>query len=495
MLPRPGRRPSPAGAVGRTTPATGSPVVRIRPTPGEGLRIFRRMQPARRLVIPALLVFLPTLLADASAPVVADGEPAQRRNQVVETVERAKPAVVSVRTTQRVARSLFDWDDLVLREEPAEVEGGLGSGVIFHPAGFVITNAHVIAHASSLFVEQVSTAGGSVGRRALPFAVDLTNDLAILRIVPLEGATSPETFPFLSLGRSDDLLLGETVIAVGNPFKLGLSVSTGVVAGLNRSLRLGRRTFDDFVQVSAPINPGNSGGALLDVTGRWIGVTTAIYSRVYGAEGIAFAIPADRVRRLVGTAFRRRVLTGDWVGLDEAEGPAAAAAVKAVFPRGPAAGTGIEAGDVILSVNGALTPTLYDYSMAMLALPAGSVVRLGLVRAGRELPTPVSLALTPVPTDALSLEHLGLLASDVAAYEGGVVVRSVEAGGPAERLGLRTGDVIRALGSWRVRHTDDLLVFLQMVKSDDLVDVVAQRPPADGSGQPVRNLTGRLRAR
>ncbi len=443
------------------------------------------------LVVPALLL----AVGVGPRPAAADGDPEVRRNQIVRTVERAKPAVVSIRTTQRVARSLFDWDDLVLREEPAEVEGGLGSGVIFHPAGFVITNAHVIAHASSLFVELSGAQGESISRRAAPFAVDLTNDLAILRIAPQEGAAPGETFPHLSLGRSDDLMLGESVIAVGNPFKLGLSVSTGVVAGLNRSLRLGRRTFDDFVQVSAPINPGNSGGALLDVTGRWIGVTTAIYSRVYGAEGIAFAIPADRVRRLVGTAFRRRVLTGDWLGLDEADDPAGAALVKAVFPQGPAVGTGVEVGDVIESVNGAATPTLYDYAMALLPLPSGSPVRLGLRRKGGPAPGVATVTLTPVPTDELARARLGLIASDVASYEGGVVVRSVEPGGPAEKLGLKVADVIRALGRWKIRNTDDLLVFLQVVKPGDLVDVVAQRPSPLGEDAPPRSLQGRLRAR
>lgn len=455
-------------------------------------RALRRVP--RRAIPPLLLLALVGPgLAGSGGAAAADGDAAQRRNQVVATVERVKPAVVSIRTTQQVARPWFDMDGVVLREERDEVEGSLGSGVLFHPAGFVITNAHVIARASSLFVE-LNSPQGSVSRRAAPFAVDMTNDLAILRILPREGAEQAEIFPYLELGTSSDLMLGETVIAVGNPFKLGLSVSTGIVAGVNRTLNLGKRTFSDFVQVTAAVNPGNSGGALFDVTGRWIGVTTAIYNRVSGAEGIAFAIPSDRVRRLVGQAFRRRVLADDWLGLEEVEGPAGVAQVKAVFPRGPAAASGLKAGDVLAQVNGVATPTLFDYAMATLNLPRGSVARLGVVREGRALPEPFLIQLSPVPTDELALKHLGFSVADVPDYQGGVVVKSVRAGGPAAKVGLRVGDVVLALGTWRIRHTDDLLVFVQMVGPGDLVDLLAQRPLPDGTLRSPRGLNGRLTA-
>lgn len=457
----------------------------------------RRGARAARIVgtLLALLLAELLLLALVAGAARAEGEVAPRRNLVVETVERVKPAVVSIRTTQRVTRSQFAFedDDLVLRPQTVEVEGSLGSGVIFHPAGFLITNAHVIAPASSLMVE-ISTPSGNESRKAAPFAVDLTNDLAILRILPREGAAVPETFPYLRLGTSSDLMLGETVIAVGNPFRLGVSVSTGVVAGQNRTLTLGRRTFSDFVQVTAAVNPGNSGGALFDVTGRWIGVTTAIYERVRGgAEGIAFAIPADRVRRLVGQAFRRRVLADDWLGLDEVEGPAGEAQVKAVFPRGPAGASGIKAGDVITAVNGEPTPTLFDYAMATLNLPRRSVARLSVTRAGTPLPEPLLLPLAPVPTDDLSLEHLGFRGGDAADYQGGVLVKSVRPGGPAATAGLRPGDIVLGLGMWRLRHTDDLLVFVQMVAPGDLVDVLVQRTLPDGTRSP-RGFTVRLTA-
>jgi serine protease Do len=422
----------------------------------------------------------------------ADGEPELRESAVVKSIKRVRPAVVSLRTTRLVQQRFWDPEELVLRNEVAEREGGLGSGVIFHPAGFVITNAHVIAQANNLYVHRAGEER-SEGRRAVEFAVDPTNDLAILRILPLEGSREPETFPFLALGRSGDLMLGETVMAVGNPFKLGLSVSTGVIAGLERSLTLGRKRFDDFIQVDAAINPGNSGGALLDVTGRWIGVTTAIYRRVYGAEGIGFAIPADRVRGLVGAAFKRRVLTGEWLGIDEGEGPGGGAAIKTIFPRGPAGAAGLKRDDVLVSVNGKPTLTLYDYAMEMLNVAPGSVVRLGVVRAGRELAAPVPVQLLPVPTEALSQEHFGLVAADMPDYEAGVVVRSLRAGGPAAAVGVRVGDVVVGLGGRRIYNTDDLLVLLQNVKAGDLVTIVVRRLMAEG-GTPRELPAGRMQA-
>lgn len=446
---------------------------------------------ARLPAVLAVLLLLAVLPGGRALPAArADGDPDLRRNQVVRTVERAKPAVVSVRTTQVVTRQLVDWD-LVIREEPTEVEGSLGSGVIFHPAGFVITNAHVILRGSNFFVHPPGQEKAQ-GWSALPLAVDLTNDLAILRILPQEGR--PDTFPWLPLGRSNDLMLGEQVIAVGNPFKLGLSVSTGVVAGVNRSLKVGRTTFDDFIQVDAAINPGNSGGPLLDVTGRWIGVTTSIYRRVYGAEGIAFAIPTDRVRRLVGAALKSRVAVGAWLGLEEAEAADGGVEVKAVFPVGPAAASELREGDRLVAVDGKPTPTPYDWALALLDVAPGREVE---VRARRTAPDgtatdlpPQRIRFEPIPTATLARERLGLEVSDVGDYEAGVLVRT--AGGPAAKVGLQPGDVIVGLGTRRIRHTDDLLVFLQFVRPGDLVDVHVRR--AAPGGRDVRELSGSLKA-
>jgi S1-C subfamily serine protease len=146
---------------------------------------------------------------------------------------------------------------------------------------------------------------------------------------------------------------------------------------------------------------------------------------------------------------------------------------------------------LLVGVNGAATPTTYDYMMALLAVPVGASVRLEVRRKGQALP-PIVVPLEPIPTDALAREHLGLEVADVGDYEAGVLVRGVS--GPAAKMGVRLGDVIVGLGSWKIRHSDDLLLFLQYVQKGDLVDVLLRRPGPDGSLQVARGLSGRLTA-
>jgi S1-C subfamily serine protease len=172
--------------------------------------------------------------------------------------------------------------------------------------------------------------------------------------------------------------------------------------------------------------------------------------------------------------------------------------VKLLFPRGPAVTAGLRKGDVLTSVNGIATPNLHDYSLTVLNVPTGGIVRLGVLRDGRPLPQPIAVQLVPVPTDLLSEEHLGMQCSDVADYEAGVVVRSLRAGGPAAKVGLKVGDVVLGLGAGtdvrQIRNTDDLLIFLQHVGPGDLVEVAARRPVPEGAASLPRELRGRLRA-
>jgi serine protease Do len=308
-------------------------------------------------------------------------------------------------------------------------------------------------------------------------------------------------------------MMGETVIALGNPFGIGLTVTTGVIGALDRTLRaqplersrrpfpdLGatrreeREEFHDFIQIDAAINPGNSGGPLLDVTGRWIGVNTAIWNRqTTTAEGIGFSIPVDRVRGLIGRAFKRRLLRGDWLGVEFEEADDGAARVRYAFPKGPALQGGLKEGDEITSTNGRPVESLFDLRWIMSFLPHGAAVELGVRREGRALPRPLTVRLLPVPTAGLSDEHLGFEAEDVSdeenrerelAFDAGVVVREVRKDGPAARIGMRAGDVVKALGSYRIRHSDDLLLFLQYVRPGDLVKVQILRA--------VRTRTGKI---
>ena len=442
----------------------------------------------------------------------AGGEREARRGPIVRAVERSRAAIVSIHTRQVLRRNWYGF-------ELPPVEGkGIGSGAIFHPQGYVITNAHVIARAREVLVDLVAPDGSHRTHEARIFAVDVPNDLAILRLLPVEGEEeAAPAYPYLELTPADDLMVGETVIALGNPFGMGFTVTTGVIGGLNRTLRAppreptvpappplsdlegdeqGEQGFDDFIQIDAAINPGNSGGPLLDVTGRWIGVNTAIWNRQRTvAEGVGFAIPVDRVRSLVGRAFKRRLIRGDWLGVEFEEGPGGVARLRHAFPKGPGHQGGLREGDEVVSLDGAPTPTLFDLRSQLAFLPKGATVRLGVRREGRALTEPISIALEPVPTDRLSATHLGFVAGDVSdqenreqrlAFDAGVVIRDLVPESPAARIGLRPGDLVVGLGTYRIRNSDDLLLFLQYVQSGDLVQVKVLRPVRLRSGQVVR---------
>lgn len=455
-----------------------------------GVRILG-MMPALR---PAFYTILGLTCLMAGALRARGDDADLRRSAVVRLVEQARPAVVSIRTNQIVRRTWFDPSVYQFRSQLHEQDGGLGSGVIFHPDGYVITNAHVISRASSILVNVgYGSPEGAVELRALPVAVDLNNDLAIVRLLP-QGADAPARFPYLRLGRSNDLLLGEDVVAIGHPFRLGLTVTRGIVSGLNRRLSLGTQVFDDFMQVDAAINPGNSGGPLFDISGRWIGVNTAIYNRAsLSAEGIGFAIPADRVRSLIARTFKQRVVLGRWMGLEFEEGADGQAIVQTVYPKGPARDSGIEVGDVIRKVEEMVTPTLYDVRIALVSDRLVERVKLTVERGARV--REISVGVEELPTDRLSRAHLGFTAEDKEDFDG-VIVSEVRSGGPGERAKLAPGDVIVALGRWKVRNSEDLLMFLQYVAAGDEVDITVQRARRDPSGRVVgmRELKGSMLA-
>ncbi len=439
------------------------------------------------LLCPLLFVVLVVPPSDASA----DGEKHLRENAITKAVQKTRGAVVAIKTTQIVRREWYDFlRGRVYAGDPMEREGGLGSGAIFHQDGYVVTNAHVVQRASKIFVILTDEDGEQYERPARPLAVDIPNDLAILQLIDRDG----RRYPHLPMGRSDDLMIGETVLAVGNPFKLGITVTKGIVSGLDRRLELGNHHFDDFIQVDAAINPGNSGGPLIDVTGRWIGVNTAIYNRATGAEGIGFAIPMDRVRSLIAAAFKRRLVNGHWIGVDFEEGESGEALVQVVYNKGPARGSGLREKDVVLAVNGRSTPTLYDVRVAMMSAPLTGPLSLKVRRAGKVIPTPFSVGQEQVPTARLSADHLGFVGEDVDDVEG-VVITDLREEGPAESIKLRPQDIVVGLGPWKIKNSDDLLRFLQFVKKGDLVDVRIKRLIQGVRGSPqTRNLKGTLKA-
>jgi S1-C subfamily serine protease len=294
------------------------------------------------------------LLAGSATAAAPETEPL-RRSKVVEAVERASPAVVNISTEQTVVQRPMPFPDPFFEEffrdffdarPRRSTRTSLGSGVIVRADGTILTNEHVILRGGRI---HVTLADGHeydaklVGR-------DPDSDLAVLRI------DTGRQLPFIALGSSDDLMIGETVIAIGNPFGLSHTVTTGVVSAIKRSLRTGGRTYTDFVQTDASINPGNSGGPLLNILGELIGINTAIYG---SAQGIGFAIPVDRVRRALGDLVSGRKtaapdanqLSWELLGLQVRDG-GQALVVARVRPGSAAERVGIERGDVLLGLDG-----------------------------------------------------------------------------------------------------------------------------------------------
>lgn len=397
-------------------------------------------------------------------------------------VEKAGPAVVNVYATKRVAsRAPFRGDPFFRRffEGPfamprERVESSLGSGVIVREDGLVVTNAHVIGEADEVRIAL------SDGREydADIMLRDERTDLAVLSI------DADGSFATLPLGDSDELAVGDLVLAIGNPFGVGQTVTNGIVSALART-GVGIGDLSVFIQTDAAINPGNSGGALVDLQGQLVGVNTAIFSRSGGSNGIGFAIPSDLVsavvaqaeagagnvvRPYVGAAFQEVTPDiADSIGLDRPRG----ALVVRVFEGSPAAMSGLEVGDVVLAVDGRSIggPAALNYRLALARL--GDVSQLDVQRRGRtrvvelELRAPPTLEeigavtirgrspLSGATVADLSPALAGTL-PDLPETDAGVAIVSVEKGTPAERLGLRTGDVIVSLDERLARSAEEL---------------------------------------
>jgi serine protease Do len=304
-----------------------------------------------------LILLALAVCVHAGAP---ESEPL-RRSRVVEAVERASPAVVNISTEQTVVQRPMPFNDPFFEEffrdffdarPRRSTRTSLGSGVIVRADGTILTNEHVILRGGRIHVTLAD--GGEFDAKLV--GRDPDADLAVLRI------DTGKSLPYIALGKSDDLMIGETVIAIGNPFGLSHTVTTGVVSAIKRSLRTGGRTYTDFVQTDASINPGNSGGPLLNILGELVGINTAIYG---SAQGIGFAIPVDRASRVLGELVSGRKaaapdanqLSWEMLGLQlrAADG---ALEVSRVKTGSAAERIGIERGDGVLGVDGEAVESL-----------------------------------------------------------------------------------------------------------------------------------------
>jgi serine protease Do len=381
-------------------------------------------------------------------------DPFLRRTAAVEAVQSAGPAVVNVTTEQivrqespfrgRFADPFFDrfFQDFFEPHAQGSVEN-LGSGVLIDAAGHVLTNEHVVARATRI---KVSLADGREFDATL-LGADPNNDIAVLSV------DAPEKLPWIKPGTSSDLMVGEPVIAIGNPFGLSHTVTTGVISALERSIRAEDRVYHGFIQTDASINPGNSGGPLLNAEGKLIGINTAVYN---GAQGIGFAIPIDAARRIVAELIEHGEVSPVWLGLEfqdltpelrSALGLPAGlhgALVNRIRDPSPASRSGVAQGDILTKVDGQVIDSARDFFERLGSVTDGQQLALTLYRDGKErVVTARAEEIPPGMVDALVEQLTGMRLTR--STQGVYTVESVRAGSGAASIGIRQGDLLLAI--------------------------------------------------
>ena len=436
-------------------------------------------------------------LATAVLDLPADAEP-QRvvpesqvaiKQSYAPVVKRVAPAVINVYVSRKVKQIVSPFADDPFFSRlfgdnfgiPRErIQNSLGSGVLVSPDGLAVTNNHVIQGGG----EAEITVALSDGREfpAKVILKDERSDLVVLRL-DAHGVQ----FPSIDFSDSDSLEVGDIVLAIGDPFGVGQTVTSGIVSALART-HVGVSDYQFFIQTDAAINPGNSGGALVDMDGRLVGINTAIFSQSGGSLGIGFAIPSNMVRLVVQAALRGGTVQRPWfgaslqpvtsdlaesLGLDRPSG----ALVKGMHAKGPAAQAGLRAGDVVVSIDGkeVQDPRALQYRFATKGL--GGAAELGVIRQGKPLKVTVALvaAIEDPPRDTRDLKGRQPLSGAKVANlspavaeelgiedeESGVVVVDVAQDTPAAKFGFRRGDILVGVNDNKVTSVKDLAAALE----------------------------------
>jgi serine protease Do len=402
-------------------------------------------------------------------------------------VQRTGPAVVNVYSERLVENRVVQFFEDLLNKQLGDEFGGvprervqnsLGSGVIVSPDGIIVTNHHVISGGTDIIVVLAD-------KRSFAATVELDDEHSDLAVLKIDAKS--EELPWLELGNSDDLAVGDLVLAIGNPFGVGQTVTSGIVSAMART-SVGITDYQFFIQTDAAINPGNSGGALIDVSGRLIGINTAIYSRSGGSHGIGFAIPSNLVRLVVQSALKGGKVQRPWLGaalqtltpdiadslgLDAPSG----ALVAKVHAKGPAARAGLRAGDVVVSVDGKPVQDPQGFQYRFITKGVGGSTELGVVRKGQQVKTTITLVgpIEDPPRDARDLPGRHPLAgckvanlSPAVAQEigmeddtrDGVVVLEVAQRSAAARFGVKRGDIVVAINDEKITSVDQLVGIL-----------------------------------
>ncbi len=423
----------------------------------------------------SIFIFFITLVFKAPDNLCAEN---LRESAIVKAVQKVSPVVVNISSEFQVRKRAnpfygFGMDpsfESFFRDffdpgfEQRYQRTSLGSGVIIDgKRGFILTNKHVIVKGSTITV-------GLKDEREFTAQIvgaDPDSDLAVLRI------SAKKILPAIEMGDSDDLMIGETVIAIGNPFGFSNTVTTGVISAINRSVRTDDMVYHDFIQTDASINPGNSGGPLLNINGELIGINTAIFAK---AQGIGFAIPINKAKRIVADLIRYGEVIPAWIGITvqdldtELANYLKAPTIKGVLVKkventGPAFKFGVRGGDIIVSIGSRNIHSKMDFERSMSSFPAGEIIDINILRNGKiesfsvkssvfpkELALELAQSLLGISVDKLSAKNRKIF--NTYAKEG-VVISDLNRQSYLARIGVRPGDVIRQLDDISVKNIDD----------------------------------------
>ena len=344
-----------------------------------------------------------TLRTETTAPVsIREALPgaSETANSYRGAAERAMPSVVNINTTTSATRPSNPLlNDPFFRrffgdQHPPERQFSLGSGVIVSPQGYIMTNNHVVEAAQEI---EVAFADGRKAAARL-VGTDPETDLAVIKI-------DMKDVPAISFGHLDEVKVGDVVLAIGNPFGVGQTVTMGIVSALGRN-QLGINTFENFIQTDAAINPGNSGGALIDTNGNLLGINTAIYSRTGGSLGIGFAIPVTTVKTVMESIIQTGQVTRGWIGVELQEitpelaesfglKKSSGAIIAGVIRGGPADSAGMRPGDILLSVNGEQVNNTTDLLNMIAQLEPGQHATLKVLRKNQEASLELKIGTRP----------------------------------------------------------------------------------------------------
>jgi Do/DeqQ family serine protease len=421
-----------------------------------------------------------------------------RENSVVKAIRKVSPAVVNISSQYEIRKnsnpfSGYGMDPLLenfFRDffspelERREQRTSLGSGIIIDGhRGLLLTNTHVVEKATRINVALKDEREFE----AIIVGMDPDSDLAVLKI------NSNQPLPSIQMGNSEEIMIGESVIAIGNPFGFSHTVTTGVVSAVNRSIKTDQRVFHKFIQTDASINPGNSGGPLININGELIGINTAIYSQ---AQGIGFAIPINRAKRIISDLINYGEVVQPWTGMTVQTIDSdlsnylniqndVGVMVTSVEPKSPASIAGITEGDIIFAIDGWRITHISDYHLKIKEISADQTILFKINRKGKIVTVSLKTKLFPLDR-ALELanQRLGISVSELDKQvrtkygireRTGVLIISMRKNSHLARIGVKPGDIIRQIDAARVDNLSEFKAAMVKYRNKPSIVLLIQR--------------------